>query len=161
MPARDTTVILVSDHGFHSGSERNDTDGFKDPTSWHRPFGIVCGKGPGFKKNETLYGACLLDVTPTILSLFGLPIGDDMDGRPWLETFDREVRPGRIPSWDLVEGDCGMHSEERREDPVQAAEAIRHLGRSGIHRSTQRRRPENGPQYDDRPEDQSGVGPFR
>jgi predicted AlkP superfamily phosphohydrolase/phosphomutase/tetratricopeptide (TPR) repeat protein len=123
----DTTVILVSDHGFHSGSERTDTDGFKDPTSWHRPFGIVCGKGPGFKKNETLYGACLLDVTPTILSLFGLPVGDDMDGRPWLETLDQEVRPGRIKSWDTVDGDCGMHGEDRREDPVEAAEAIRHL----------------------------------
>ena len=124
---KDTTVILVSDHGFHSGSERTDTDGFKDPTSWHRPFGIACAKGPGIKKNETLYGACLLDVTPTILSLFGLPVGNDMDGRPWLEIFDQEVRPGRIKSWDLVEGECGMHSPERREDPVQAAEAIRHL----------------------------------
>lgn len=124
---KDTTVLLVSDHGFHSGSERTDTDGFKDPTSWHRPFGIVCGKGPGFKANETLYGACLLDVTPTILSLFGLPVGEDMDGRPWLEIFDQEVRPKRIQSWDLVEGECGMHSAERREDPVEAAEAIRHL----------------------------------
>ncbi|MGE3641363.1 MAG: alkaline phosphatase family protein [Pirellulales bacterium] len=123
----ETTVLLVSDHGFHSGSERSDTDGFKDPTSWHRPFGVVCGKGPGIKQNETLYGACLLDVAPTILSLFGLPIGGDMDGRPWLEIFDREVRPKRIQSWDLVEGDCGMHSAERREDPVEAAEAIRHL----------------------------------
>lgn len=124
---QDTTVLLVSDHGFHSGSERTDTDGFKDPTSWHRPFGIFCGKGPGLKKDETLYGACLLDVTPTILSLFGLPIGGDMDGRPWLEVFDQEVRPQRIQSWDLVDGECGMHSRERREDPVEAAEAIRQL----------------------------------
>ncbi|TWT74529.1 Type I phosphodiesterase / nucleotide pyrophosphatase [Posidoniimonas polymericola] len=123
----DATVILVSDHGFHSGSERTDTDGFKDPTSWHRPFGVVCAKGPGFKKNDSLYGACLLDVTPTILSLFGLPVGEDMDGRPWLEAFDEETRPERVKSWDLVDGECGMHSEDRREDPVEAAEALRHL----------------------------------
>jgi tetratricopeptide (TPR) repeat protein len=74
-----------------------------------------------------LYGASLLDLIPTVLSLFGLPIGDDMDGRPWLEIFDQEVRPLHIPTWEDVEGESGMHGEDRREDPVAAAEAIRHL----------------------------------
>ncbi len=124
---KDTTVILVSDHGFHSGSGRQDTDGFKDPVSWHRPYGVVCACGPGIKQNETIYGASLLDVTPTILTLLGQSIGEDMDGRPWLEIFDQEVRPARIPSWDEVDGESGMHSEDRREDPVAAAEAIRQL----------------------------------
>ncbi|WP_148073353.1 alkaline phosphatase family protein [Bythopirellula goksoeyrii] len=124
---RDTTVILVSDHGFHSGSGRQDIDGFKDPVSWHRPYGVVCVRGPEIKSNNTIYGATLLDVTPTLLSLFGLPIGDDMDGRPWLEIFDKEITPSRLPSWDDLDGDSGMHSEDRREDPVEAAEAIRQL----------------------------------
>jgi tetratricopeptide (TPR) repeat protein len=123
----DTTVILVSDHGFHSGTGRHDTDGFKDPESWHRPFGVVCAKGPGIRKDNHIYGATLLDVTPTILSLFGLPIGADMDGRPWLEIFDTETRAENIISWDAVKGDDGMHGEDMREDPVASAEAIRHL----------------------------------
>lgn len=123
----DTTVILVSDHGFHSGTGRNDTDGFKDPESWHRPFGIVCAKGPGIKKDHQLYGATLLDVTPTILSLFGLPLGADMDGRPWLEIFDTETRAENVISWDAIAGEDGMHAEDMREDPVASAEAIRHL----------------------------------
>ncbi|MEZ6194020.1 MAG: alkaline phosphatase family protein [Phycisphaerales bacterium] len=123
----ETTVILVSDHGFHSGSGRHDTDGFKDPESWHRPFGVVCAKGPGIRKDNHIYGATLLDVTPTILSLFGLPIGADMDGRPWLEIFDTETRAENIISWDAVKGDDGMHDEDMREDPVASAEAIRHL----------------------------------
>ncbi len=123
----DTTVILVSDHGFHSGEGRFDTDGFKDPESWHRPFGVVCAKGPGIKKDSNIYGATLLDVTPTVLSLFGLPIGADMDGRPWLEIFDKQAHAERIVSWDLVEGEDGMHGEDLREDPVASAEALRHL----------------------------------
>lgn len=123
----DTTVILVSDHGFHSGGGRRDTDGFKDPESWHRPFGVVCAQGPGIRKDHHVYGATLLDVTPTILSLLGLPIGADMDGRPWLEIFDQEVRAERVISWDAIEGDDGMHDESSREDPVAAAEAIQHL----------------------------------
>ncbi len=123
----DTTVILVSDHGFHSGEGRRDTDGYKDPVSWHRPFGVVCAGGPCIKKNDKLYGATLLDVTPTILSLFGLPIGGDMDGRPWLEIFDPPVRAETILSWDEVPGEAGMHPEDRREDPTESAEAIRHL----------------------------------
>lgn len=123
----DTTVLLVSDHGFHSGEGRQDTDGYKDPVSWHRPFGVVCAAGPGIKQNDKLYGATLLDVTPTILSLFGLPIAGDMDGRPWLEIFDTEVRAESIISWDLVDGECGMHPEDLREDPAESAEAIRHL----------------------------------
>ena len=123
----DTTVLLVSDHGFHSGSGRQDTDGFKDPESWHRPFGVVCAQGPGIKKDHKVYGATLLDVTPTILSLFGLPIGADMDGRPWLEIFDQPTRAEHVISWDSIDGDDGMHDESMREDPVASAEAIKHL----------------------------------
>jgi tetratricopeptide (TPR) repeat protein len=123
----DTTMILVSDHGFHSGEGRRDTDGYKDPVSWHRPFGVVCVNGPGIKQDEKLYGATLLDVTPTILAMFGLPVGGDMDGRPWLEILDTPVRAERVISWDQMPGECGLHPEDRREDPTESAEAIRHL----------------------------------
>ncbi len=127
MAGEDTTVIIVSDHGFHNDNTRPSTDGMDNPEGWHSPYGMACISGPGIKQNEKLYGATLLDVTPTILALLGLPVGADMDGRPWLETFDPPVRAERIMSWDSVEGECGMHTEEQREDPVAAAEAIRQL----------------------------------
>ena len=79
----DTTVILVSDHGFHSAGFRPGTDGYENPVSWHRPFGVVVAAGPGICENDKITGANLLDVTPTVLSLFGLPVGADMDGRAW------------------------------------------------------------------------------
>ena len=125
----DTTVILVSDHGFHSQGLRPGTDGYQDPVSWHRPFGVVAAAGPvGIKRNDKLYGATLLDVTPTILALLGLPIGSDMEGRPWLEIFDKPVSAEKLISWDTYEkGDPGMHPDEVRQDPAAEAESIRQL----------------------------------
>ena len=37
-----------------------------------------------------MHGASLLDITPTLLTLFGLPTAKDMDGRPLLEVFTDE-----------------------------------------------------------------------
>ena len=41
-----------------------------------------------FERDERIYGASLIDVAPTVLTLFDLPIGEDMDGRPLLEAFE-------------------------------------------------------------------------
>ena len=123
----DATVILVSDHGFKNDQLRPGADGMDNPTDWHRHHGIACLAGPGIKEGETLYGATILDITPTILALLGLPVGDDMDGRPWAEIFDHAEPVDRIPSWEDVDGDAGMHPEDVREDPSEAAEAIKHL----------------------------------
>ncbi len=125
----ETTVILISDHGYESGRRRPPLDqGKQDPEGCHRPFGVVCLNGPELKQNERLYGASILDVTPTILTLLGLPIGMDMDGRPWLEAFEKPVKPERIFSWEGVGNDkAGLHTESSRQDPAEAAQAIQHL----------------------------------
>jgi predicted AlkP superfamily phosphohydrolase/phosphomutase/tetratricopeptide (TPR) repeat protein len=121
----DATVILVSDHGFHSDHLRprtipNEPAG---PAVQHRPFGIFCMKGPHIKKDERIYGATLLDVTPTVLTLFGLPVAEDMDGRVLVQAFEETPEIERIPSWESVEGNCGMHSSDLRMDP-EAAKAV-------------------------------------
>ena len=36
---------------------------------------------------KLVFGASLLDITPTILTMFDLPIGKDMDGKPLLKHF--------------------------------------------------------------------------
>jgi tetratricopeptide (TPR) repeat protein len=126
-----TTAVLISDHGFQSGVDRPSPNAWVQPETWHRQFGIACLSGPGVRQGETLYGASLLDVTPTILSLFGLPLGEDMDGRPWLEVLDADAAPTYIESWESAEGDAGMHQAELRDDPVGAAEAVRRLVQLG------------------------------
>jgi predicted AlkP superfamily phosphohydrolase/phosphomutase/tetratricopeptide (TPR) repeat protein len=121
----DATVILVSDHGFHSDHLRpkripNEPAG---PAVQHRPFGIFCMKGPHIKKDERIYGATLLDVTPTVLTLFGLPVGEDMDGRVLVQAFEEPPAIERIRSWEDEKGECGMHSGDMRMDPA-AAQAV-------------------------------------
>jgi tetratricopeptide (TPR) repeat protein len=125
----ETTVVLISDHGYECGRRRPPLEqGKQDPEGCHRPFGVVCLKGPDLKKNDRLYGASILDVTPTILTLLGLPIGMDMDGRPWLEAFAKPVKPERIFSWEEVCDDqAGLHTGHSRQDPAEAAQAIEQL----------------------------------
>lgn len=126
----DCTVILLSDHGFKSGRLRqkqtpNEPAG---PAFHHREVGIFCAKGPHIKKDEIVYGASLLDITPTILYLLGLPVGEDMDGRPLTEIFSRQTPIETIPSWEDLQGECGMLPEEKRDlNPEHSAEAIRQL----------------------------------
>ncbi len=121
----DTTVILVSDHGFHSDHLRPRGIPMEPagPAVQHRQFGIVCMKGEHIKQDERIYGATLLDVTPTILTLFGLPVGEDMDGRVLVQAFENPPQITRIPSWEKEVGECGMHPADLRMDPA-AAQAV-------------------------------------
>jgi predicted AlkP superfamily phosphohydrolase/phosphomutase/tetratricopeptide (TPR) repeat protein len=121
----DVTVMLVSDHGFHSDHlrPRGIPAEPAGPAVQHRQFGIVCMKGPHIRQDERIYGATLLDTTPTVLTLFGLPVGEDMDGRVLVQAFEDPPQITRIPSWENEPGDCGMHPADLRMDPA-AAQAV-------------------------------------
>lgn len=113
-----TTVVLMSDHGFHSDHLRP-LSLPKEPAApalEHRPYGIFCMKGPAVKKDERIYGASLLDVTPTLLTLFGLPVGDDMEGNVLVQAFEEPIEIERIPSWEQIPGDSGMHKKDASTD---------------------------------------------
>jgi predicted AlkP superfamily phosphohydrolase/phosphomutase/tetratricopeptide (TPR) repeat protein len=119
------TVLIVSDHGFHSDHLRPRGIPMEPagPAVQHRQFGIVCMKGDSIKQDERIYGATLLDVTPTILTLFRLPVGEDMDGRVLVQAFEKPPGVQRIPSWEQEAGECGMHPSDLRMDPA-AAQAV-------------------------------------
>jgi len=121
----DATVLLVSDHGFHSDHlrPRGIPKEPAGPAIQHRPFGVICMKGANVRQDERIYGATLLDVTPTILTLFGLPVGEDMDGRVLVQAFEQPPEITRIPSWEAEAGECGMHPSDLRMDPA-AAQAV-------------------------------------
>ncbi len=98
----DTTLIICSDHGFHPDHLRPETipNTPAGPAIEHSPYGIFVAMGPDIKKGETIYGAKVLDLTPTLLTLFDLPIGRDMDGQPLLEMFTEPKEVKYIDSWE-------------------------------------------------------------
>ena len=123
----ETTVIVCSDHGFQSSDLRlrvtpNEPAG---PAYWHRKYGVFLAAGPGIRKDERVYGATLLDIAPTVLQLFGLPIGDDMDGRVLTEIFEDEPSIQKVSSWDDIESDQdGMLRESVAATPDEAEELV-------------------------------------
>ena len=129
----DTTVILCSDHGFESGAQRprgtpREPAG---PAVWHRQYGIFVMAGEGIRRDERIYGVSLIDLTPTVLTLFGLPVGQDMDGRPLLEAFETPPAVATVPSWDDVPGDAGMHGADAGIDKDQAKELMQQFAALG------------------------------
>lgn len=77
-------VIVLSDHGFRHGENRPSTDprvGHGPAADWHDRFGVLVLHGPDVRRGTTVADASVLDLTPTILALYGIPVGDDMDGR--------------------------------------------------------------------------------
>lgn len=125
----DTNVILISDHGFQSDHLRPVVLP-KEPAApalEHRKHGIICCMGPDFKQNQTVYGSSIIDIAPTLLTLFDLPIGEDMDGTPLLQLFDESMKVKFIPSWEEVKGDFGEHASKEEMTNEEASESIKQL----------------------------------
>jgi predicted AlkP superfamily phosphohydrolase/phosphomutase/tetratricopeptide (TPR) repeat protein len=128
----DATVVLLSDHGFHSGDQRPVTEGLSNEqraateAAWHREHGILVMRGPGIRAASAPHAPGLLDIAPTALALLGLSMGRDMDGRVLTESLT-EAPPEPIDSWDAVPGDDARHPDDLRQDPFEAHDAIRQL----------------------------------
>ena len=107
-------VMLLSDHGFHNDHLRPEGIPAEPvgPAVQHREYGMLVMAGPGIVADERVYGASLLDITPTALAMMGLPVGKDMPGRILLEAFSRRPETSSIPSWDDLTGDAGMHGPD-------------------------------------------------
>lgn len=125
----DAVVILMSDHGFHPDHLRPASipDIPAGPAVEHRDHGVFAICGPGVRQVQTVYGPSLLDITPTVLEIFGLPVGEDMDGKVLSQVFAETPKVEFIPSWEDVPGDDGRHRSHTRVDPVAAHEAMEQL----------------------------------
>ncbi|HTF91131.1 MAG TPA: alkaline phosphatase family protein [Planctomycetota bacterium] len=76
----DTTYVLVSDHGWCY--EPGPNFGHHDA-----PPGVVIIQGPNIQPTNADLSPSVLDITPTILAMFGLPPSTEMTGKPLLEVF--------------------------------------------------------------------------
>ena len=131
---KDTNVLVITDHGMvpaNLDAEYTSDDPAKDINSAHhyraRP-GIAVVSGPGFSRGGH-YGrswekadlpvlASVYDVAPTLLSLLGIPLGEDMTGE--VMSAVALPRSGSVPSHDSEEWLAErrrLRGEQVEEDP--------------------------------------------
>jgi Tfp pilus assembly protein PilF len=94
----DTLVLLISDHGFFTGRARPESDPHDwegGAPQWHRLYGIVVGDGPGIGHGR-VDGASIFDVAPTVLAALGLPVPEDMPGRPLPALLPSAAQAGEV-----------------------------------------------------------------
>lgn len=125
----ETTVILMSDHGFHPDSLRPNVIPAEPagPAVEHRRYGILAMSGAGLKRDERLTGATLLDICPTVLTLFGLPVGRDMDGKVLANAWETPPKIEAVDSWDDIPGHAGLHPPESQLNAAESEEGLKQL----------------------------------
>lgn len=130
----ETTIIIVSDHGFHSDHLRPPPPkhGAEErPVMWHREYGIFVARGPEIKKDELVFGASVMDIAPTVLTMLGLPVAQDMPGRALTQIFEKTIEPEYIDSYEGLQGLEPEHVDTVEQDPRAVQEALEQLAALG------------------------------
>jgi predicted AlkP superfamily phosphohydrolase/phosphomutase/Flp pilus assembly protein TadD len=134
-------IMLLSDHGFKTGESRPQSappPREAGAARWHRIQGVIMMRGPQIRKGVTLHGASVLDITPTVLTLMGLPVAEDMDGEPLLDA----IEPGFLEEFPIQtiesyenEGeeeryahDAAAGGSEMDEQMIERLKALGYLG---------------------------------
>ena len=108
---------LFESSGFESGS--------------HRREGILIMKGPHFKKGLKFKDASILDLTPTILYCFGLPVDSDMDGKVLTDCFEEAFlknNPIQVIKFDAGSGTVGKKEVYSDSETQEIESALKGLG---------------------------------
>jgi arylsulfatase A-like enzyme len=102
---RETTLVVLSDHGFQLGKLQDDPSKTRDmrrvSETFHRTEGILYLYGTRVKPHTRLNRPTILDVAPTVLALNGLGRGADMPGRVLAEALDLTV-PAPVPTYETA-----------------------------------------------------------
>lgn len=109
----DTTVIVCSDHGFR-GHYIGQNGSVKCGYWMHRPLGVFVAAGPGIRESGDVAEASVFDIAPTVLALFGEPVGRDMDGLVIRDVIDESfLRGSPVDYVDTYEvaGEAGVEPE--------------------------------------------------
>ena len=127
----ETTIMIISDHGFFSDQRRPSFSAHTQkgqPVKWHREQGIFAMRGPGVKQDQLIFGASQLDVVPNILAMFGLPVGKDMKGRVLEQCFQPPIKFDWIDSHEASAALAAPQIDStKKEDPWLAQQALKQL----------------------------------
>jgi len=104
----DTTLIVVSDHGFQLGVLPDDPSKTRDmrrvSEKFHNIEGILYAYGKNVKARRRFDQPVLLDIAPTVLTLAGLSPARDMPGRVLYEGFDLQRVERTVASYEGTGG---------------------------------------------------------
>jgi tetratricopeptide (TPR) repeat protein len=125
-----TTLVVLSDHGFKLGELPQDPSKLRDmrrvSERYHRIEGILYMYGYRVKPHSRFNEPKQLDVAPTLLTLQGMSPARDMPGRVLREALDVAPEPRVVASYETGERVAG-NTRDRSVDPA-ILEHLRALG---------------------------------
>ena len=149
---RETVVLVVSDHGFEASGkvpkpqdvvdfgnsfDQERAKALRDgsiavgQSGRHNLDGLIIAAGGPIRKGLAIQ-ASVLDITPTVLALLGLPVSDEMPGKVLTEILDPEflrLHPvRRIDSYDSLALPVPKRGPADEEDDSRRLEMLRSLG---------------------------------
>ncbi len=128
-----TTLVVLSDHGFELGATQDDPSKTRDmrrvSEQLHRLEGILYLYGNRVKRGR-LDQPRIVDVTPTLLALLGLPKAGDMPGRVLTEGLDLQVPGPAVASYESGAGAGAGPSKDAAVNP-EILERLKSLGYIG------------------------------
>ena len=129
-----TTLVVLSDHGFQLGALHDDPSKTRDlrrvSERFHRLEGVLYMLGPGIKARARIDRPSIVDITPTVLSLLGMPAASDMPGRVLKEVMDVPPDESRIATYEMGGGVEGTAARDTVSDDAVIAH-LKSLGYLG------------------------------
>jgi predicted AlkP superfamily phosphohydrolase/phosphomutase/Flp pilus assembly protein TadD len=129
----DTTIVVLSDHGFELGAVLEDPSMSRDfrrvSEKYHRLRGVLYLYGRDVARGS-VPNPSILDIAPTILALNGMPAAADMSGRV-LQTALDTTAPDRIPTYEPDAPTQQAASTETSGVDAEVLEKLRSLGYLG------------------------------
>ena len=125
----DTTVMIVSAHGFRWGQRRPRTQPVgRSALADHRNPGVFIAYGNHVAPNRGNHVMSLYDLVPSVLSLLGLPKSLEMPGKQadWLFTNVQPVTSVRVISYD--EFFAGRPTSTTLVDPARYTQRLQGIG---------------------------------
>lgn len=130
---RETTLVVVSDHGFNLGATQDDPSKTRDmrrvSESLHNLEGIIYLYGNHVRRGR-LDEPKILDVTPTVLALAGVSPARDMPGRVLTEGLDIAVPGPAVATYEAGAVAGSRSTRDAAADP-EIVERLKSLGYLG------------------------------
>jgi predicted AlkP superfamily phosphohydrolase/phosphomutase/Tfp pilus assembly protein PilF len=125
-----TTLVILSDHGFQLGILPDDPSKTRDmrrvSEKYHREEGILYLYGKHVRERVRINQPRLVDVAPTLLALAGLSPARDMPGRVLTDAIDLPAAPRVVASYETG-AKVAANASDRSVDPA-IMEHLRALG---------------------------------